>query len=262
MTALAPNPILGPVMRSFDVQLKMPRVLGQVDEGYLSLSSNYLAQTKHQRVCTHASSYAENASRKESYPCRYLPISVSVEAHGVDDRDEGLHVTFGRHEFYILTSSDDTVNEKKNAFETGSTGRPPRPPGVTYGGFSRPRGHRIMANPQPDPCVVSSCLALLEQNNHGRTVFSCRWLSGYVHYTSSSFFRCISNTLVLGRPCPKVATRSSFLTDTSVESSPRRTPARTAASLFVSRGGWPTRVPLPPVKKRARFGGENRDGDA
>lgn len=73
MTALAPKMILGPVMRSFDMQLG-PRQGAtsswQVDESYLNLSSNYFAQSKHQLTLV---LMAENASRKESYRCRYLP---------------------------------------------------------------------------------------------------------------------------------------------------------------------------------------------
>lgn len=62
---LAPKPILGLVMRSFDMQLKMPRVRGKSMKAGLVFKS--LTQLKLQ------------------------PISESVEAHGVDDWDEGLN---------------------------------------------------------------------------------------------------------------------------------------------------------------------------
>jgi hypothetical protein len=61
----APKTILGPVMRSFDMQLKMPRVRGKSIKAGLVFKS--LARSKPQ------------------------PISESVEAHGVDDWDEGLN---------------------------------------------------------------------------------------------------------------------------------------------------------------------------
>ena len=115
------------------------------------------------------------------------------------------------------------------------------------------------------PRVPSSCLALLEENNHGHTMSSCCWSPGYVLWMPHLSFSTQPANLALGRLSPKGATRSSSChTGTSVEST-RRAPARTAASPFVSRSGWPwpTKVPLPPpVKKRAQFGGANRDGDA
>ena len=124
-------------------------------------------------------------------------------------------------------------------------------------------GHPIMANPQ-SPRVPSSCLALLEENNHGHTMSSCCWSPGYVLWMPHLSFSMQPAHLASGRLSPKETTRSSSChTDTSVERT-RRAPARTAASPFVSRSGWPwpTKVPLPPVKKRAQFGGANRDGDA
>jgi hypothetical protein len=86
----------------------MPRVSCQVDEGEgWPLCSNYLAKSKLQRVRTQASSYAESASGKEGCPCRHLPISESVEARGVDDRDEGLD------------SGDDNLDDDKREARAG-----------------------------------------------------------------------------------------------------------------------------------------------
>jgi hypothetical protein len=71
---LDPKTILGPVMRSFDMILKMPRVLGE------SMKAGLVAS----KCCTQASSYAENASGKECGHCKHVPIlSESVWKHPV-----------------------------------------------------------------------------------------------------------------------------------------------------------------------------------
>ena len=80
---IAPKPILGLIMRSFDMYIKITRVFSKSGKAGPLFKS--LAQSKSQiNVALKCICIQE----RRLYPSRHLPISESEEAYGVDDRHE------------------------------------------------------------------------------------------------------------------------------------------------------------------------------